>query len=133
MSHSEQLYLSGMALDIQGVLVLMWGATVPLSYYSFPNSPSLVATYLCANTLLALACSAAAWGLPVLQGPHLGHSRAVLFSAFGGGSFVAPVVHGMLLGGVGEQAERVGLRWIATTAICNSLGAGIYMLKVRSI
>ena len=35
MNHSPRLEKLGMQLDFQGVILLMWGATVPLIYYGF--------------------------------------------------------------------------------------------------
>jgi adiponectin receptor len=35
MNHSPKMVKLGMQLDFQGVILLMWGATVPLIYYGF--------------------------------------------------------------------------------------------------
>jgi len=120
-----------MALDIDGVLLLMWGATVPLIHYSFsPCHPQWQTAYLVLTTVLALSCGLATT-LPSLRGPHLGHLRALLFGCFGAGSFLVPILHGMLLYGVQAESRRVGgLPWIGATAGLNSLGVGIYSLKV---
>lgn len=135
MSHSERFYLLGMKLDIQGVLVLMWSATVPLIYYSFPgdepSAASLRVAYHTAIGLLAAACSAATL-LPQLSGPVLGPARAALFAAFGAGSFLVPVAHGVLKCGLRDQGERIGLPWIAATGVFNGTGAVAYMLKVSA-
>jgi len=139
MSHSERLYLLGMKLDIQGVLLLMWSATVPLIHYSFPDDhhgnhsrAPLRTAYHAATALLAAACSAATL-LPRLQGPHLGTARAALFAAFGAGSFVAPVAHGVLMCGLRAQGERIALPWIVATAVCNGVGAVAYTMKVSML
>lgn len=139
MSHSERLYLLGMKLDIQGVLLLMWSATVPLIHHSLPvngdddDDPGATrrrAAHLAATTLLAAACSAATL-LPSLSGPRLGAARAALFAAFGAGSFVAPLAHGAVLcGGLRRVAGRVALPWLVATAACNGVGAAAYMAKV---
>lgn len=141
MSHSERLYLLGMKLDIQGVLLLMWSATVPLIHYSFPaaaastthndHSAALRTAYHAATALLAAACSAATL-LPGLSGPRLGHARAALFVAFGAGSFVAPVAHGAARCGLAEQWERIALPWIGATAAFNGVGAVAYTMKVSA-
>ncbi|KAK3328291.1 hemolysin-III channel protein-like protein Izh2 [Cercophora scortea] len=128
MSHSLEVYHIGMKLDIQGILLLMWGATVWLIYYSFPCRPVLQAGYLGATTLLAGLCSVATlW--PRFSGPHLGHYRAALFGSFGFGSFLAPVLHGGMLYGFGEQSKRIGLGWIVTTAVFNGAAVVVYTLK----
>ncbi len=151
MSHSERAYQVGMKLDFQGILLLMWGATVPLIYYGLAPCPSSLSSsspsqqlsltqtaYLCATTALALACSAVSVGVRRFSGPHLGAWRAALFGAFGVGSFAAPIAHGALLllhrgggGGWALQSRRLGgLAWILATLLCNALGAAAYMLKV---
>ena len=129
MSHSQRLYLIGMRLDFAGILILMWGATVPLIFYSFPGHPLLRAAYWAGTSVLAALCTAVSL-FPRFNGPALGHARAVLFASFGGGSFLLPVAHGMLLYGAREQVRRVALEWIATTAGFNGLAVGVYVLKV---
>ena len=55
---------------------------------------------------------------------------AVLFGAFGFGSFLAPVGHGVLRFGLAEQSQRIGLGWIGLTALFNGAGVVLYALKV---
>lgn len=129
MAHSEAVYLLNMKLDFQGVLVLMWGATVPLVYYSFPCDPALRAGYWGLISALAAACSAVTF-LPRFSGPHLGPYRAVLFGAFGGGSFALPIVHGVVVHGLREEWERAGLGWVLWTVVCDGVGVLVYSLKV---
>lgn len=140
MSHSERAYRLGLKLDFQGILLLMWGATVPLIYYGFACRPALQSGYLCVTSALALACSAATFW-PLFSGPHLGHWRAALFGSFGVGSFLAPIAHSLALSleeegggrgrGVRAQARRVGLPWILATLLFNTLGTTAYTFKVR--
>ncbi|KKY34715.1 putative hemolysin-iii channel protein [Diaporthe ampelina] len=87
MAHSEAAYLFNMKLDFQGVLILMWAATVPLVYYSFPCDAALRAGYSGLISALAAACSAVTF-LPRFSGPHLGPHRAVLFGASLRGGFL---------------------------------------------
>ena len=129
MCHSPALYDLGIKLDFQGVLLLMWSATIPLIHYSFHTRPALEAAYLAATTVLASAASAATLR-PVLGDLHIGHHRARLFALFGAGSFLAPIVHGMLLDGVAVQSARVGLPWVLATAGFNAAGMAAYSLKV---
>lgn len=129
MAHSEAVYLVGMKLDIQGVLVLMWGATVPLAYYAYPCEAYLRASYLGLFTVLAGLCSAVTF-LPRFSGPHLGPYRAALFGSFGAGSFALPIGHGVMRYGMGEMWNRVGMKWILATVLCNGIGVGVYGMKV---
>lgn len=131
MAHSRAVYLLGMKLDFQGVLVLMWAATAPLVYYTFPCRDGAVvrAAYAALFTALAGACSAVTF-LPRFSGPHLGPYRAALFGAFGAGSFAVPITHGLARYGLEEMWRRVGLGWILGTVVCNGVGVGVYGLKV---
>lgn len=122
----------GMKFDFQGVLVLMWSATVPLIYYTFPCDGGLRLFYMGLFTVLAAACSAVTF-LPRFSGPHLGPYRAVLFGSFGGGSFALPILHGLLRSGLEDMWGRVGLGWILATVACNGIGVAVYGVKVSSI
>lgn len=122
----------GMKFDFQGVLVLMWSATVPLIYYTFPCDGRLRLFYMGLFTVLAAACSAVTF-LPRFSGPHLGPYRAVLFGAFGGGSFALPIFHGLLQKGLGNMWESVGLGWILATVAWNGIGVAVYGVKVSPI
>ncbi|CAN8096064.1 unnamed protein product [Discula destructiva] len=130
MSHSQAAYLQGMKLDFQGVLVLMWSATLPLVFYAFACEDGRLvrALYVGLFTLLAVACSAVTF-LPQFSGPHLGPYRAALFGSFGVSSFALPIGHGLLREGLDEMWERVGLGWIVATVVCDGIGAGLYVLK----
>lgn len=129
MSHSEAAYTLGIKLDYQGILLLMWGSTIPLAYYSFPCRTGLQVAYWMVDTVLAGLCSLATFH-PAIGGPHLGHVRAVLFGSFGLGSFLVPIAHGIVLYGLTEQSQRVGLPWIVLTVFCNVSGGIPYALKV---
>lgn len=140
MAHSQALYMRGMQLDFQGVLLLMWGATVPLVYYTFPCKGggggwwwwwSLRGFYVGLFTLLVAACSAVTF-MPRFSGPQLGPYRAALFGLFGVGSFALPIGHGVVMEGVGEMWERVGLGWILVTVVCNGVGVVLYAMKVST-
>ncbi|KAK8054697.1 hypothetical protein PG994_009764 [Apiospora phragmitis] len=144
MSHSPTVYARGMQLDFQGILLLMWGSTVPLAYYHFgfaddhpcqqrqqqqQSATATATTYGLATTALALLCSLATFH-PNIGGPRLGPARAVLFAAFGAGSFLVPVGHGVLAHGWAEQSRRVGLPWIGLTVVCNGFGVVMYAFKI---
>ncbi|KAK8096981.1 hypothetical protein PG999_012925 [Apiospora kogelbergensis] len=151
MSHSPTVYARGMQLDFQGILLLMWGSTVPLAHYSFGEPPcrggggggggnhlhtalsssssTAMTMYGLATTILAGLCSLATFH-PGIGGPRLGHARAVLFAAFGLGSFLVPVGHGIWTYGWAEESRRVGLPWIGLTVACNGFGVLVYAFKL---
>ncbi|KAI1135562.1 hemolysin-III channel protein-like protein Izh2 [Hypoxylon sp. FL0543] len=129
MCHSDAVYSLGIRLDYQGILLLMWGANVPLIYYSMPCDLGGQVAYWTLNTVLAGLCSFATFH-PLVGGPHLGHVRAGLFATFGVCSVIAPILIGILKHGFEEQSHRVGLSWIGATALLNGLGVMIYTLKI---
>ncbi|KAK7959103.1 uncharacterized protein PG986_003957 [Apiospora aurea] len=139
MSHSPTVYARGMQLDFQGILLLMWGSTVPLAYYNFgddePCQPhamqisTAAKAYGFVTTALALLCSLATFH-PGIGGPRLGPARAALFAAFGVGSFLVPLGHGAAARGWDEQGRRLGLPWIGATVVCNGVGVAMYAFKI---
>lgn len=130
MSHSPFVYDWGVKLDYQGILLLMWGSTIPLVYYGFPCQLHLQVVYWTTTTALAGLCSWATFH-PNIGGPRLGHIRALLFAVFGLGSFLLPVTHGLLRHEPAEYAARVGLGWIGLTALFNGVGVVAYAVKVQ--
>ncbi|KAM7218914.1 hemolysin-III related domain containing protein [Rhypophila decipiens] len=128
MSHSHTVYHLGMKLDFQGILLLMWGATVPLIYYSFPCHTAIQTTYYLVITTLALLCSITTL-VPYFSGPHVGHLRAGLFTTFGLGSFLVPILHGVAMYGFAEQKQRISLGWIGMLVTCNGIGCVAYTIK----
>ncbi|KAI1770053.1 hemolysin-III channel protein-like protein Izh2 [Hypoxylon cercidicola] len=130
MCHSEAVYSLGIKLDYQGILLLMWGANVPLIYYSIPCELGSQIAYWSFNTFLAGLCSLATFH-PSIGGPHLGHVRAWLFATFGFCSVIAPIIIGVVKHGIEDQSRRVGLAWIGITALFNGTGVVAYAMKVR--
>lgn len=117
----------GMQLDFQGVLLLMWGATVPLIYYGFICDPKLRWVYWSIQTGLAVAASAFTLQ-PNFKDPALKMLRALTFGGFALSSLV-PVVHAVVKYGWGVQAQRMGLIWVFATLAFNTTGATAYALK----
>lgn len=128
MCHSERVYDIGIQLDFQGVLLLMWGATLPMIYYGFICDPHLRNFYWALLSSLALACSVFTLQ-PRFRLPHLRPLRALTFSSFAA-SNILPVVHALTKYGWATQARRMGLKWVLVTLFFNALGAAAYAFKV---
>ncbi|KXH35545.1 hypothetical protein CSIM01_08452 [Colletotrichum simmondsii] len=131
MSHSEDIYLSGIKADFHGVLALMWSSVFPLAHNVFPCSPATRDAYVALTGLLAALC-AAATARPDLGAVDLGHHRAVLFATFGLAAFVVPIGHGVVLAADGglEVWDRVGGWWVLGTAGWNCVAVLVYWAKV---
>lgn len=125
--HTPSAFSLGLKLDFQGVILLMWGANIPLIYYAF-CAPHLQTTYWCLTTTFALLCSVVTFQ-PRFSDPHLRPLRAATFGSLAMTTFI-PVVHGLVKYGWATQSERIALRWIVTTLVLNTVGAGAYAAKV---
>ncbi|KAI0471567.1 hemolysin-III related-domain-containing protein [Xylariaceae sp. FL0804] len=107
MCHSERWYLIGIRLDHQGVLLLMWAATVPLVFYNFPPphpsssfsySPAITdnntnATSITTTTAPTTPAAAAAAAAAAIRTAHW-TATAVLASACALATLLGPAVAG---------------------------------------
>ncbi|KAK0648587.1 hemolysin-III channel protein-like protein Izh2 [Cercophora newfieldiana] len=126
-NHSPRLFSMGQKLDFQGVVLLMWGANVPLIYYSFICDPELQIRYWLLITFLAICCSVTTFQ-PRFSNPHLRHWRAAIFGSLALSTFI-PVFHGLFKYGYEVHQNRIALPWILLTLLFNSLGAAAYASK----
>jgi adiponectin receptor len=150
MNHSPNMDKLGMQLDFQGVILLMWGATVPLIYYGFYCDKSLQWAYWSLVwaiqhfihywkldlqisiqlSAFAIACSIVTFQ-PRFSDPFLRPIRAVTFGSLAFSSII-PVIHGIIKYGWDLQSQRMGLKWVLVTLGLNTLGAAAYAIKVSS-
>lgn len=146
MNHSQQMDRFGAQLDFQGVIFLMWGATVPLVYYGFYCDsathsycywalvsdllahPKISKTNMRKFSLLAIACSISTFQ-PHFRDPYLRPVRAATFGSLAVFTMV-PVIHGAIVYGWQTQNQRMGITWVLITLILNVLGATAYAIKV---
>ncbi|KAK3385314.1 hemolysin-III channel protein-like protein Izh2 [Podospora didyma] len=125
--HSPRTFSMGLKLDFQGVIMLMWGANIPLIYYGFVCNPTLQFFYWSLTTFLGALCSAVTFH-PRFSDPHLRAVRAATFGALALSTFI-PVFHGMAVYGYEIQSQRIGLQWVLATLAFNTLGASAYAFK----
>ncbi|TVY82430.1 Adiponectin receptor protein [Lachnellula suecica] len=127
MSHSHSMCKTGVKLDFQGVILLMWGASVPLIYYGFYCYSTLQNIYWILLSTFAIACSVFTFQ-PRFSEPFLRPLRAATFGCFAISSMV-PVVHGMVTYGYALQGQRIGLKYVLVTLVLNITGATAYAIK----
>ncbi|RDW77169.1 hypothetical protein BP6252_05222 [Coleophoma cylindrospora] len=113
MNHSQKMDAFGAQLDFQGVILLMWGATVPLVYYGFACEARLRVGY---------------WSMPRFRDPYLRPVRAATFGSLAIFTMV-PVLHGIGLYGWEIQKQRMGIVWVVVTLGLNVTGATAYAVK----
>lgn len=129
MSHSSRAFSLGMKLDFQGIILLIWGANVPLIYYGFICDSFLQVTYWCLISFLAVCCSIFTFQ-PKFNEPHLRPLRAATFGMLALSTFI-PVIHGIARYGYEIQSQRLALQWVLATLVLNTTGAAAYAFKVR--
>ncbi|KAF4616242.1 hypothetical protein G7Y89_g15164 [Cudoniella acicularis] len=126
MNHSHKVGNLGMQLDFQGVILLTWGATVPLIYYGFYCDKELQWVYWPLLSTFAIGCSIATFQ-PRFSDPFLRPFRAATFGRFAFSS-VIPIIHGITKYGWALQSQRMGLKWVLITLGLNTLGAMVYAI-----
>ncbi|OCL14139.1 hemolysin-III channel protein-like protein Izh2, partial [Glonium stellatum] len=123
-NHSHEYSRLGLELDYQGIILLMWGATVPLIYYGFKCDPLHQKLYWFLLSAFAMACSVMTFQ-PRFRDAHL--QRAIVFGCLAL-STALPVLHSIMKYGVKIQFKRMGLVWVIVTLALNALGAGAYAI-----
>lgn len=127
-NHSPKVQKFGNQLDYLGIVILMWGSTIPSIYYGFYCDPRLQEIYWANVSILAILCIVATLH-PRFRHPTLRPYRAAMYAGLGL-SAVVFVVHGILLHGLIEQKQRMSVDWMGLMAFFNLTGAVIYAARV---
>ncbi|TGO46001.1 hypothetical protein BCON_0351g00090 [Botryotinia convoluta] len=127
-NHSKRVNALGNQLDYLGVVILMWGSTIPTVYYGFYCDPAIQETYWTMISLSAAACA-----ITTLH-PKFRHSafrpyRAIMYSCLGLSS-ITFVIHGLILYGYETQNWRMSLDWMGIMAGFNLFGAFAYAARI---
>lgn len=130
-NHSPKVQKFGNQLDYLGIVILMWGSTIPSVYYGFYCDPKLQKTYWANVSVLAVLCIIATLH-PKFRHPTIRPYRAVMYAALGL-SAVLFVVHGVILHGWELQNRRMSLWWMALMAFLNLAGATCYAIRVCAL
>ena len=127
-NHSPKVQKFGNQLDYLGIVILMWGSTIPSIYYGFHCDPRLRKIYWANVSVLATLCIVATLH-PKFRYPSIRPYRAAMYAGLGL-SAVVFVVHGILLHGWTVQNRRMSLDWMGLMALFNLTGAVIYAARV---
>ncbi|KAI9054322.1 hypothetical protein LZ554_001488 [Drepanopeziza brunnea f. sp. 'monogermtubi'] len=136
-NHSETVATQGNQLDYLGIVILMWGSTIPSVYYGFWCNAELQKLYWGARasadresqvTLLASLCTAATFSSR-FSSPGLRPWRAGMYACLGLSALVF-VVHGLVLHGWEVQRRRMGLEWMGVMTALNLVGAAVYVWRI---
>ncbi|CAF9923806.1 hypothetical protein IMSHALPRED_006022 [Imshaugia aleurites] len=127
-NHSPKVQKFGNQLDYLGIVILMWGSTIPSIYYGFYCDPPLQKIYWANVSILATICIVATLH-PRFRHPTIRPYRAAMYAGLGL-SAVVFVVHGILLHGWTAQNRRMSVDWMGLMALFNLTGAVIYAARV---
>ncbi|PMD61317.1 Hly-III related protein [Hyaloscypha bicolor E] len=125
---SECVAARGNQLDYVGVVVLMWGSTIPSIYYGFYCDPNLQVLYWLVVTILAAACVAATLD-PQFRHPRLRPYRAAMYSGLGLSAIIF-ISHGVAIHGWEIQNHRMSLGWMGLMGGLNLIGASAYATRI---
>ncbi|KAI9829970.1 MAG: hypothetical protein M1838_005846 [Thelocarpon superellum] len=126
-NHSPRVNVIGNQLDYLGIVILMWGSTIPSVYYGYYCDPNLQKLYWAMVTVLAAACTITTLA-PTFRHPTLRPWRAVMYTGLGF-SFLIPMLHGLIIYGWRVQNYRMSLSWMGIMTLFNLTGAVIYALR----
>ena len=127
-THSPKVQKFGNQLDYLGIVILMWGSTIPSVYYGFYCHPNLQKAYCINVSVLALFCVIATLH-PNFRHPTIRPYRAAMYSALGL-SAVVFITHGIWLDGWEIMRRRMSVDWMASMAGFNLVGAVVYAARV---
>lgn len=127
-NHSPKVQKFGNQLDYLGIVILMWGSTIPSIYYGFYCHPQLQKIYWANVSVLASLCVVATLH-PKFRHPTIRPYRAAMYAGLGL-SAVVFVVHGILLHGWTVQNQRMSLDWMGLMALFNLIGAVTYAARI---
>ncbi|KAH6851497.1 hemolysin-III related-domain-containing protein [Alternaria rosae] len=127
-NHSESVHVFGNQLDYLGIVILMWGSTIPCVYYGFYCTPQLQTTYYTLVSVLAGGCVYATLH-PAFRRPKYRPYRAAMYAGLGL-SFIIPIMHGLLKFGWETQMWRMSLDWMALMTTFNLTGGALYAMRI---
>lgn len=127
-NHSPRVNVLGNQLDYLGIVILMWGSTIPSVYYGFYCNPRLQWQYWAIVSALAVACTITTLNSR-FRSPQLRPYRALMYTGLGL-SAIGFVSHGLVRFGWETQLQRMSLDWMAWMAILNLTGAALYAVRL---
>lgn len=123
-NHSQRFAAWGNQLDYLGIVLLMWGATIPTVYYGFHDDITLRNTYWAVVSVLAGICCIMTMN-PKFRTPIFRPYRSITYAALGL-SAITFVIHAIVLRGFAEANRRMSLDWMGLMGALNLIGAATY-------
>ncbi|KAH8902288.1 hypothetical protein BR93DRAFT_972682 [Coniochaeta sp. PMI_546] len=126
-SAAEKALKLGNKLDFQGLVAMIWAASVALVYYAFICDIDLQVRYWTLASTAAAFCSFFNVQ-PRFSKPHLQVFRALSLGWLAI-SFFVPVIHSLAAYGLSIQTRRLALHWIVYSLICHTFCAATYAIE----
>jgi adiponectin receptor len=126
LNHSEKVSIYWNQFDYLGIVILIWGSTVPAVYYGFYCDPNLQKLYWAIVSGLAVVCIIATL---TSKFRALRTYRTAMYVSLGLSAIVF-ITHGLIIYGWEIQNHRMSLTYMLITAILNLLGAIVYAARV---
>ena len=127
-NHSPRVNILGNQLDYLGIVVLMWGSTIPSVYFGFYCDLQLQRRYWAVVSILAMLCIITTFNSR-FRHPNLRPYRAFMYTGLGF-SALGFVIHGLLLYGWDIQNRRMSLDWMGLMTLLNMIGALAYAVRI---
>jgi adiponectin receptor len=127
-NHSQKVETYWNQLDYLGIVILIWGSTVPSVYYGFYCNPNLQKLYWAVVSILAVACTIVTL-TPMFRHPTLRLYRTAMYASLGLSAMVF-ITHGLIIHGWEIQNHRMSLTYMLITAMLNHLGAVVYAARI---
>lgn len=127
-NHSKEMHDFVQQLDHLGIVLVIYGSGVPVTYFQFYCDHFMRNTYWIASTSFALA-SAMFTLQPRFREPKFREARFYMFSVLGLSCFF-PILHGVVQSGYQSLDQKMALSHFIRLAMMNFLGSLIYAVRV---
>lgn len=127
-NHSKRIAAFGNQLDYLGIVLLMWGATIPTVYYGFHDHVNLRNLYWSVVSVLGGLCCIATMNSR-FRTPVFRPYRSMMYAGLGLSAIVF-IVHAVILRGFSEANRRMSLDWMGLMAVLNLTGAAAYGIRI---
>jgi len=127
-NHSHKVASFGNQLDYLGIILLMWGASLPSIHYGFLCDATLRNAHWFLVSLLASGCVYVTLH-PRFRSPKFRAYRAYVYAGLGFAAILF-VSHGLWRYGFVDLKRRMALDWMLLMAGFNLAGAAVYVSRV---
>ncbi|KAI8839482.1 hemolysin-III related-domain-containing protein [Chytriomyces cf. hyalinus JEL632] len=126
--HSESVNRNCLKADFNSVILMMTGKFVSTAFYAFYCMPEAQFVYFGLGIVVAIAIVTFNT-MTMFQSPAYITAKAGLFFAFGSLAIV-PVIHCIILYGVGISVRAMGLKYLGGFALSSVIGTAVFVFRI---